>query len=221
MFIVLIRTCILYFLVVLALRLMGKRQIGELQPHELVITIMISDLATSPMQDTRQPLLQGIVPIITLLILEITISIISLKSNVARRIFDGSPSILIYQGKINKKALRNQNFSVEDLLEEIRNNGDLDISDIAFAILESNGKLSLITTKDQNKKPSEMSIPIVLMLNGKANKEALKKINKNEEWLITQINNKGYPIENVFLAMLDSSGQIYVQDKFEMEEWIE
>lgn len=221
MFIVLIRTCILYFLVVLALRLMGKRQIGELQPHELVITIMISDLATSPMQDTRQPLLQGIVPIITLLILEITISIISLKSNVARRIFDGSPSILIYQGKINKKALRNQNFSVEDLLEEIRNNGDLDISDIAFAILESNGKLSLITTKDQNKKPSEMSIPIVLMLNGKSNKEALKRINKSEEWLITEINNKGYPIENVFLAMLDSSGQIYIQDKFEMEEWIE
>lgn len=220
MLIVLIRTCILYFLVVLALRLMGKRQIGELQPHELVITIIISDLATIPMQDTRMPLLQGIVPILTLLIVEILISELSLKSNFIKNAFDGIPSTLIYQGKINKTALKKQKLSVDDLLEEVRNNGIMDIGDVAFAFLESNGKVSIIE-KEKNCKPTNMGIPLILMLNGKPNKKILDKIHKNEDWLFNELNNKGYPVENVFLAMLDSSGKLYIQDKFEMEEWVE
>ena len=220
MLIVLIRTCILYFLVVLALRLMGKRQIGELQPHELVITIIISDLATLPMQDIRMPLLQGIVPILTLLLVETLVAEISLKSNFVKNIFDGVPSVLIYQGKINKKALKNQKLSVDDLLEEIRNNGIIDLADVAFAFLESNGKVSVIE-KEKNCKPTDMDIPLILMLNGKANKKTLDRIHKDETWLFNEINNKGYPIENVFLAMLDSSGKLYIQDKFEMEEWVE
>ena len=130
MFIVLIRTCILYILVVLVIRLMGKRQIGELQPYELVITIVISDLATVPMQDVRLPLILGIIPILTLLILEVFFTELQIRSKFMRKLIDGDPSVLIRDGKINEKALKSQRIHVEDLLEELRLTGNFDISSI-------------------------------------------------------------------------------------------
>ena len=130
MFIVLIRTIILYILVVVVMRLMGKRQIGQLEPFELVIAIMISDLASLPMQDLRIPLIHGIIPIITLLVLQSLITLLELKSEKFGSILTGTPSILIEHGKINIKELRNQRMGFNDLIEKIRLCGYYNISDV-------------------------------------------------------------------------------------------
>ncbi|MDZ7548795.1 DUF421 domain-containing protein, partial [Clostridium perfringens] len=133
---VLIRTIFLYALVILVIRLMGKRQIGELQPYEFVITIMISDLAALPMHDTRLPLILGVIPIITLLFIKTILSIIQLKSQKARQILEGEPSILISRGKINFESLKRQQINLDELMEEIRLAGYFDLSEIEYGILE-------------------------------------------------------------------------------------
>lgn len=144
MFIVFIRTAILYSLVVIVMRLMGKRQIGELQPYEFVITIMISDLAALPMQDTKFPLLLGIIPIITLLLMKTLLSQLQLKSQFARKIIDGEPTILIFKGKINFLGIKKQQINIDELMEEIRLSGYFDLNEIQYAILENNGQLSIL-----------------------------------------------------------------------------
>lgn len=144
MLIVFIRTAILYTLVVIVMRIMGKRQIGELQPYEFVITIMISDLASLPMQDTRFPLLLGVIPIITLLFMKSILSQIQLKSQYARKIVDGEPCILIYNSKINYNVIKKQQIHLDELLEELRLEGYFDLEEIQYAILENNGQLSIL-----------------------------------------------------------------------------
>ena len=159
MLILFIRTTILYIAVVSCVRLMGKRQLGELQPYELVITIMISDLAVSPMQDVRLPLLLGIIPIVTLLLIKTIINELELYSPFIEKIIDGSPVILIENGKINTKNLKNQKMTKTDLLEELRESGFFNAHMIKYAILETNGKISLFpynsskTKEDSWKKP--------------------------------------------------------------------
>lgn len=145
MFIILLRTIFLYALVVLVMRLMGKRQIGELQPYEFVITIMISDLAALPMQDTRLPLLLGIIPIITLLFIKTLLTQLQLKSQFARRIIEGEPCIMVCKGKVNFHALKKQQINLDELMEELRLAGYFDLSEIEYAILENNGQLSFLT----------------------------------------------------------------------------
>jgi len=142
--IIVVRTLILYILVVIIMRIMGKRQIGQLQPFELVIAIMISELAAVPMQDKRIPLINGIIPILTLLFAQITFSFIGLKSTRARAIICGRPSILIQNGKINEAELRKEMYSVNDLLEQLRIKNIYNIADVEFALLETNGQLSVI-----------------------------------------------------------------------------
>ena len=150
MFIVFIRTAILYSLVVIVMRLMGKRQIGELQPYEFVITIMISDLALLPMQDVKLPLLLGIVPILTLLLLKLGLSQLQLKSQFARKIIDGEPTILIYNSKIQYKNLKNQQINLDELMEELRLAGYFDLEEIQYAILENNGDISILPNQAQS-----------------------------------------------------------------------
>lgn len=155
MFIVLIRTIFLYFLVILVMRLMGKRQIGELQPYEFVITIMISDLAALPMQDTRLPLILGIIPIITLLFIKTILTQLQLKSQFTRKILEGEPCILVCKGKINYKALKKQQINLDELMEELRLAGYFDLNEIEYAILENNGQLSFLTSQSS---PSSASV---------------------------------------------------------------
>lgn len=214
MFIVLIRTCILYILVVLVIRLMGKRQIGELQPYELVITIIISDLATVPMQDVRLPLILGIIPIMTLLILEIIFTELQIKSKFMRNFIDGSPSVLIRDGKINEKVLKSQRIHIEDLLEELRISGNFDISAIKYAILENNGQLSIMQ-KETNEKSH---LPMVLVFNGKVNHESLKKLHKDIKWLQDKLSSKKLNLDDVFIIIMDSTGNLQYQVKGEFEK---
>ena len=154
MFIVLIRTIFLYFLVILVMRLMGKRQIGELQPYEFVITIMISDLAALPMQDTRLPLILGIIPIITLLFIKTILTQLQLKSQLTRKILEGEPCILVCKGKINYKALKKQQINLDELMEELRLAGYFDLNEIEYAILENNGQLSFLTSQSSSSSAS-------------------------------------------------------------------
>ncbi|WP_286906750.1 DUF421 domain-containing protein [Clostridium sp. UBA1652] len=214
MFIVLIRTCILYILVVLVIRLMGKRQIGELQPYELVITIVISDLATVPMQDVRLPLILGIIPILTLLILEVFFTELQIRSKFMRKLIDGDPSVLIRDGKINEKALKSQRIHVEDLLEELRLTGNFDVSSIKYAILESNGQLSIMS-KENNE---NSHLPLVLLYNGKVNKDSLKKLHKDVKWLQDKVSSKNLSMDEVFIIIMDSSGKLQYQAKGEFEK---
>lgn len=220
MFIVLIRTIILYFIVVAAMRLMGKRQIGELQPFELVIAIMISELASLPMQDTRIPLLHGIIPIVTLLVLQVSLSILQLKSEKARYVICGKPSIIIRQGKIDIKQMKEQRLNITDLLEELRLQGYYDIEEIQYAILETNGKLSIIpktelspvTKQDMNIQTSQDELPVPLILDGKIHYHNLRAINQNIAWLENQLQENNIPsAEKVFVALLDSKNKFFYQ----------
>lgn len=139
-----LRTIILYLLVVLGLRMMGKRQVGEMQPSELVVAIMISDLASIPMQDVGIPLLSGVIPIFTLIIVEIALSQISLKNRKFRTFLTGKPSVIIHNGKILRDEMKKLRFNHDDLTEQLRIQGYVSIKDINFAILETNGQLSII-----------------------------------------------------------------------------
>lgn len=211
MLVLVIRTLILYLLVVVAIRIMGKRQIGEMQPSELVIAIMISDLASVPMQAIDIPLLAGIVPVLTLLVWEVVMSYVSLKSKKCRKYITGEPSIVVYNGHINEQELRKQRFNLNDLMEQLRISGCPDISNVQAAVLETNGQLSVL----EKKKDASGGLPYMLIADGEINKNELKRAGKNMKWLRDNIK---YPPEEVFSAMLDGKGQLHIQKKGEKDK---
>jgi len=220
--VVVIRTLLLYAIVVVAMRIMGKRQIGELQPFELAIAIMISELAAVPMQNTGIPLINGIIPIVTLLFAQFLLSFISLKSIRARGIICGKPSILIENGKILESNLRKEMYTLNDLIEQLRIKNVYNIADVEFAILETNGQLSVIQ-KSQKRPvmPEDLKIPTAyeglptdLIIDGRIMSENLKHINRDQTWLKNELKKLGINnIHDVFFASLDSSGKIFYQLK--------
>lgn len=218
--VVFIRTLVLYTAVVAVMRIMGKRQIGELQPFELVIAIMLSELAAVPMQETGTPLIHGLIPILTLMFLEIFLSYITLKSRGFRKLVCGTASILIQHGQVVEEELRSQRFNLDDLMEELRLSGYLNISDIEYAILENSGKLSIIpksanspvTRKDLNLSQTEEMLPIALVLDGELNDSNLKYIGQDKDWLLSKLSEYSINrIEDAFIVMLDSNGKFFVQ----------
>lgn len=223
MLVLIIRTLILYGAVVFSMRIMGKRQMGELQPSELVVAIMISDLASVPMQAIDIPLLSGIVPVLTLIVAEVCLSFFSAKYKTARKILSGKPSILIYNGRINISELRRLRFSINDLLEELRTAGSHNILDIEVAVLETNGKLSIIeksgarsvTVRDLNlKDAADDGLPFIIVSEGSFNKQELKRACMSEEEAIKLLEKNGIKnVSDVFLASLDVSGNLYLQSK--------
>lgn len=222
MIIVLIRTVVLYLVVVITMRLMGKKQIGQLQPFELATAIMISELASFPMQDTRLPLIHGVIPIVTLLILQVSTSFLQLKSETLRSLFCGKPSILIMEGIVDQKELKHQKFSLNDLMEELRLNGFYNIEDIYCAILETSGQLSIIpkteltavTKADLSIRCTQDTLPVTLILDGKINKKNLNTIKKDESWLLSKLKKQNIKApEHVFLAIMDTKKNLYIQQK--------
>ncbi|HOJ09675.1 MAG TPA: DUF421 domain-containing protein [Clostridiales bacterium] len=222
MLIVFVRTLILYFIVVVVMRIMGKRQIGQLQPFELVVAIMISELAAVPMQDTAIPLLNGIIPILTLLIAQMLLSFISMKSIKARGIICGTPSVLIENGKIREENLRKEMYTLNDLLEQLRTVNIPNIADVEFAILETNGQLSVIpksqkrpvTAEDLSIPTKYEGLPLDLIIDGRVINKNLDKANLDEKWLGNQLHVHGvHNIDNVLFASLDTSGNLYFQEK--------
>ncbi|MGI6705734.1 MAG: DUF421 domain-containing protein [Clostridia bacterium] len=217
-----VRTLILYLIIVVVMRIMGKRQIGQLQPFELVVSIMIADLAVIPMENTGIPLINGIIPIITLLFAQITLSYISMKSEKARAIFCGMPTIVIHNGKIQEKELKKLRLNLNDLIEQLRAKDIANISDVEFAILETSGNLSVIpksqkravTPEDLNLNPPYEGIPLSLILDGHVNKTNLATAHLNINWLKDQINQYGFTdVSQVLFASLDAQGKLFIQGK--------
>ena len=228
MLVIVIRTIILYAVVVISVRVMGKRQIGEMQPSELAVAIMISDLASVPMQAIDIPLLTGILPVLTLIIAEIGMAFLSLKSRTARKFISGEPSILIYGGHINENELRRQRFNLNDLLEQLRINGYSDLSDIEAAILETNGQLSIIPKPEARnvtvadlgiKNPKKEILPFMIVSDGSLNPSELKRSGKSEKWLMAELKKSGITdLKEVFVASYEPSDGLFVQKKGENDK---
>ncbi|MBQ4517769.1 MAG: DUF421 domain-containing protein [Clostridia bacterium] len=222
MLITLIRTLLLYIVVVISLRLMGKRQIGQLQPSELVIAMMLSELASIPMESLGKPLLAGVIPIFTLVVAEITFSFLTLKSRTLRKIISGSPTVLIEKGQILEKELERLRYNIDDLLEELRTNGYSNINDIEYAIIESNGNLSVIPKSNKRPvTPDDLQLPLayeglpqLLITDGVINERVLSSAGLSVNWLIDKLQEYGiYDISTVFIASIDSGGKLYLQTK--------
>jgi uncharacterized membrane protein YcaP (DUF421 family) len=217
-----VRAAILYILVVLIVRIMGKHQIGQLQPYELVITILISELAAVPMQDPDIPLINGIIPILTLLLIQISLSLLSLKSTIARRIICGGPSVLIENGKIQQSELTKLRYSINDLLEQLRLKDIPNIADVEYAILETSGKLSVIPKSQKRPvNPEDLKIttpyeglPLTLILDGDLKQKHLQQSRLSEDWLRNELAKFGLTNwDQVLLASLDSTGKLFIQPK--------
>ncbi len=221
MLITFIRSIILYILVLVVMRLMGKREIGQLQPFELAIAIMIADLATIPMSEIGIPIINGIIPILGLLVMHLTISYINLKSVKLRGLICGKPSILIYRGKINEDIMIKERFTINELQERLRTNNISSISDVEYAILETSGQISVIEKPNKrNTKPEDFNImpeyegmSYDLVIDGVIMYENLKILNKDYKWLKNQINKFKIEPEDALLVTINGNNDIFCQEK--------
>ena len=221
MLITFFRAIILYLIVLIVMRLMGKREIGQLQPFELAIAIMIADLASIPMTEIGIPISNGIVPILGLLLMHLIISVINLKSVKAREIICGKPSILIYRGRIDEKVLRKERFTVNELQERLRASNVVNISDVEYAILETSGQVTVIQKpnkrntipEDFNIMPEYEGIPYDLVVDGKIMEDNLQKLGKDYNWLKKEVNKFKINPQDALLVTIDGRGQIFCQEK--------
>ena len=215
------RSIFLYIIVLIVMRLMGKREIGQLQPFELAISIMIADLATIPMTDTGIPITNGIVPILGLLVMHLIIALINIKSIKAREIICGKPTILIYRGKIQQKALIKERFTINELEERIRSQNVVNIGDVEYAILETSGQITVIekpnkrntTPDDFGIMPEYEGIPYDLVVDGKIMYKNLEQIGKDYNWLKNEVNKFKFNPEDALVVTIDGRGQIFCQKK--------
>lgn len=223
-----VRTILLYSLVIVSLRVMGKRQIGEMQPSELVVAIMISDLAAVPMQTIDIPLVTGIIPVLTLIVAEVFMSYISLKSSRLRKVISGKPSIIIYDGHINEGELERLRFNMNDLLEQLRINNYSNISDVECAVMETNGKLSIIpkssaktvTLSDIGIETEQEKLQHLIMSDGKINIQELRKTGKTKEWLAKELTKQNLTEKEVFFAIYDCNKGLITQRKGEDDKGV-
>lgn len=216
-----IRAIFLYIIVLIVMRLMGKREIGQLQPFELVISIMIADLATMPMSNSGIPITNGIIPILGLLVMHLLISECNLKSTKVRQLICGNPSILIYRGKIDERMMKKERFTINELQERLRDNNIMNLGDVEYAILETSGQINVIqktakrnvTPEDLGIEPEYEGIPYDLVIDGKVMEKNLSKIGKNYQWLKKQVEKFGYKPEEALIVTIDGKGQIFSQKK--------
>ena len=211
----------LYIIVLIVMRLMGKREIGQMQPFELAISIMIADLAATPMAETGIPITNGIMPILGLLVMHLVISMINLKSTKAREIICGKPSILIFRGKVDEKVLKRERFTINELEERLRDNNIFNIGDVEYAVLETSGQVTVIpkpnkrptTPEDFNIEPKYEGIPYDLVVDGKVMYKNLEKLGKNYVWLKKQTEKFGIKPEDALIVTVDGDNQFFCQAK--------
>lgn len=221
MFLSYIRSLFLYSALIIVVRLMGKRQIGEMEPSEFVVTMLLADLASVPMQDAGIPLLSGLIPILTVLSLELILSFLSFHYVGFRKILCGKPVILIDNGKILYNNLKKTRVSINELVEHLRENGTTDLSEVKFAVLETNGKISALlyprceppTATDMNVTVEDLELPITLICDGKWQEENLLMSGRSKAWASSQLQSQDCPIKNVLLFTVTPSGRIYLARK--------
>lgn len=222
MFTGLIRTIILYMLIIVGIRLMGKRQVGELEPSELVLSLIIADLASVPMQDFGIPLLTGVVPILTLLSMTMILSVLTMKSVKFRALLCGRPSIVIRDGLMDQREMNRNRLTVDELLEELRNKGYSDPSVVKYAILETNGLLSVLpyanqkppTARQMKVSVEEGGLPLVVVSDGHLLEHNLKALGHDRNWLDNQLAQRDCKnLDCVFLLLVDQADAIYLARK--------
>ena len=214
-----VRTSILYFLMVVGLRLMGKRQLGELQPSEFVVTLLISNIATLPSEDVDIPLLTGILPSLTLLALSLLLSQLSLRSLRLRALICGTPTVLIRGGKLQQDAMRKNRFTIDELMEELREQGVTRIEDVKYAVLENSGQLTVFPWTAQQPPTAEqlglgleddVTLPMVIINDGRVIHRNLTACGRDENWLRKQLSReKASSPREIFLLTLDEQGQVF------------
>ena len=222
MFTGLLRTIILYILIIAGVRLMGKRQVGELEPSELVLSLIIADLASVPMQDYGIPLLTGIVPILTLLSVTMILSVLTMKSVRFRALLCGKPSVVVRNGAVDQREMAKNRLTVDELLEELRIQGYTDLSVVKYAILETNGQLSVLpyanqkppTARDMKVSVEEGGLPRVVVSDGKLLERNLKALGRDRSWLDRQLTQLGCKdVSKVFLLLVDEGDAVYFAEK--------
>lgn len=217
----LLRTLILYFAVIVAVRLMGKRQIGELDPSELVVTILVSDLAAVPMQDLGIPMVSGLIPIATLIVLEILLSFLALKSRFFRRLLNGQPAIIIRSGKLDIKKLRQMRLTTDEVIETLRKQNVSSVADVKYGVIEPDGSLSVVLKQPQQQVTAEMlgltpkdaGLPLVVVSDGKLVNRSLQLLHLDPRDIENRLKNQSVALSDVFLMTLDDCGNTFLQRK--------
>ncbi|MFS0727399.1 YetF domain-containing protein [Paenibacillus sp. 1P07SE] len=225
---ILLRTVLIYFVVLLVMRFMGKREIGKLSIFDLVISVMVAEIAVIVIEDTKVPMLHGILPMVALMIIQVVLAYVTLKNRKLRLLFDGKPSVIIAKGKLNRKTMAKQRYNLDDMMLQLRENQISTLSDVEFAILETSGKLSIIKkdTNDTDDRSTKADagkndifppkfryeiLPIPLVMDGKVQEENLAKIEKNRFWLKNQLRQHGVTdMKEVFLCTIDHKGKLFV-----------
>ena len=217
---ILIRVIIVYVLLMIAIKIMGKRQIGEIQVSEFVITLLISELVAYPVMETDIPLVYIIIPIITLLGAEVITTYISTKNKTMKEILGPQPCILIEKGEIKQENLKTVRFTINELISEVRLKGYSDITEVDYAILESNGKLSVIP-KPEFKNPTvqQLNLPYInngiahpVVINGELNAQSIAESGKTGEWVLKTLSSQGFnSLGDIFLMLVDNTDKIFIQ----------
>ena len=222
MAIVIIRTGIIYFALLLAMRLMGKRQLGEMELSEFVVASLIADLAAHPLQDVGIPMANGLVPILTLFCFEVLIAGESMKSIRLRTLLFGGPSILVSHGVIDQKQMHADRFTADELMQELRKQGMFDLSEVEYAILETDGRLNIIpypahlppTAEQLGVKAEDGGYPLIVISEGRVLTKNLKSLGRDSSWLRDELKKKGQDDpKNVYLMTVNQSGQSYLAEK--------
>lgn len=217
----LLRTLILYFAVTIAVRLMGKRQLGELDPSELVVTILVSDLASVPMQELGIPMAAGLVPIAALIVLEILLSWIALKSRRFRRLLNGQPAIIIRSGQLDIPKLRQMRLTTDEIIETLRKQNIASVADVKYGVIEPDGTLSVILKPQQQPvtaemlslQPKDTGLPLVVISDGQLVPRSMELLHLTPRDIENRLRNRSIPLSDVFLMTLDDCGNCFIQRK--------
>lgn len=215
-----IRSIIIYFLVLVVFRLMGKRQLGQMQPFELVLTLILADLATIPMAEMSVPLIHGIVPLLALLVIHYVITLLSRFFPKFSELISGKPVIVINQNGIDYKSVKKLNLSIDDILESLRGAGYFSVDEVLFAIMETNGKMSIlpkasnspVIREDLKLQTEENTLPVILICEGKILKENFKQIKIEKNIVLNYIKNLKLNIKKILILTLDNNGKIFYQE---------
>ena len=214
-----LRAVFLDLFVLLILRLTGKRQVSDLQPYDLLMTLIIADLASTAIADTDIPLLYSVVPILALYLVQQLLAKLSLKSSVLRRLICGTPQILILDGVLQEKVMRRTNYTVRDLLDSLRSKDILSVDEVAYAILETNGTVSVLekaafqkpSRRDLNLEPGSAALSHLLILEGKIQKSGLNTLHLDRPAVEAMLKSRGLALRNVFFAQMNGDGELHVQ----------
>ena len=211
MIVIFIRTTVIFITLVVVMRLMGKRQIGEMQPFEFIVTLIVADLACIPMADVSIPLIYGIVAILSLFLLHQFLSLLETSGNFFKIIVSGKPSIVINTNGVDMKELRSNNLGIDDLIEAMRSQGYYSLDDLNYAIFESNGKLSPL--ENPNRTTENRSVPLLIINQGKINTSNVKRLNISASEIVNFLKTNSVFLKNVEVMTLEGKGRVYLKEK--------